>query len=192
MAEAELTEWGFFPTDITFLRIVHGTAQITWHLAPSIKATRGNVQGWEWERSSGYQPTWGSITQRSPGNLRWCVRVSQRKVFSLLHIGCQPCSPLILEVKWARPLRRKLIDYYWRITELQCWELAIGRKVERRPEPALWAAAAAGHGLLTLIWGTRPQGSRGVQASSSGAQVGSRNQAAGPDSGVGILFPWSH
>lgn len=145
-----IAEMCLFPTDIIFLWIMHEVAHILGHLAYNIKPTRGNV-GWGGERSSGYHPTWGSITQRSPGNTRWCVRVSQRRVASLLWIDCHPCIPLILEDEWARSSLLHADQLL--LVNHGTAELKTGQKVKRTSEPALQLVAA---GDELLCWFQRP------------------------------------
>lgn len=96
---------------------------ITGHVAHNIKATRGNM-GWGRGRNSGYHPR---------GD-RWCVRVSQKRVFSLLRIDCHPCAPLILEVKGVRSSVLKADQSL--LMNHGIAELKTGQKIKRTAEPA--------------------------------------------------------
>ena len=149
MAEAWPRESCFFPTDIVFLRTIHEMVHSTGHSAHDIEGARGTVCEGE-GRSSRYHPMWGTITQRPPGkNVRWYVRVSERKVFSLLHIDGHPCTHWFWKFSEQDPQCWQLIRDYWRIMELLCWELDI--RLKRTSEPAL-QLAASGEGLVCWFW----------------------------------------
>ena len=149
--------------------------------------TRGTNLG-KGEEAVGATPLRGSISQRSPGNIKWCVRVSWRKAF----LSCMLTA--IFASHLFRKSRSKILsDKRWSDISDESWNHSA--KHWTKDQGDIGASQIMGYCVVSSRWWvtmlvletTQPK-SRGIQDFPSGPQARSRDQTAACNNAVWSSF----